>query len=87
MNQQLWHDPTERARPQQTQQKQPGPAGTPGEVLCHASLNEVKISEDKDHEALQSQLCKPLLLSVESYLYSSKYHVSSHGSRPQQNTT
>jgi hypothetical protein len=42
MNQQWWHDLAETARPP------PKPAGAikPGEVLCHVSLNDVKIIED-----------------------------------------
>ena len=44
-NHQLWHDPAETARPPLNQQES---AGDTGEVLCGASLNRVKISEDED---------------------------------------
>jgi hypothetical protein len=53
----------------------------PGEVLCHASLNEVKISQDEDTRPIKhckasyaSKLYHPL-----SPIYTlSKHHVSSH---------
>ena len=57
MNQQRWHHLAETARPQLNQQESPGgpgPAGTPGEVLCHVSLNEVKISEDEDSRPINA---------------------------------
>ena len=44
-NHPLWHDPAETARPPLNQQES---AGDTGEVLCGASLNRVKISEDED---------------------------------------
>lgn len=51
MNQQQWRDVAEIARLLPNQHKaqvreQPGSAGMPREVLCHASLKEVKISKD-----------------------------------------
>jgi hypothetical protein len=59
-----------------THQEKPVPPGTPGEVLCCASLNEAEISE----EVLQSyKQAKPLSLFTESYLYPSKHRVSSTG--------
>jgi hypothetical protein len=55
---------------------QSGPARTPG-VLCHASLNEVEISDDKDsrpRKCCQGSYASSQSLSAESCLY------SSHGS-------
>jgi len=49
-DQQWWYSPVETARPQLNQHESggraPEPAGTPGEILCCASLSEVKINED-----------------------------------------
>lgn len=56
-----------------SQQGWPGSAGMPGEVLCHASLNDVKISEDerptKHHKTSCATPCHP-----------QTSHGSSHGS-------
>ena len=76
-NQQQWHNLAETARPQPnqlntSQQKEPGPPGTPGEVLCHASLNKVKISEDSRPRSLAKLAMHASLhhCPFESYLYS-----------------
>lgn len=65
------------------QSKQPEPAGMSGEVLCHASLSEVKISKDKDSRPMKC--CKASYTSPHHCLLSpsfpsSKYHVTFHGS-------
>jgi hypothetical protein len=72
-----------------SQQEQPGPTGMPGEALCCASLNEVKINEDKKretNEGLQSLLCEALSLPVESYLYSLQISCVITWALPQQDT-
>jgi hypothetical protein len=65
-----------------SQQERPGPTGTPGEVLCCASLSEAKIREDLRPTSvaqltLPTSLAQPLLLSIKFYLYSFKHHMSS----------
>jgi hypothetical protein len=54
-------------------QKQPGPAGMPGKVLCHDFLNKVKINEDQDSRP--TKYCKasyasPLSQFLKSFLSS-----------------
>jgi hypothetical protein len=55
-------------RPQPNQQEGPRPPGAQGEVLHCASLNKEKIR--KDVHCKVSSISKPLLLSIESCLYS-----------------
>ena len=61
----------------------PGPVGMSGEVLCCASLNKVKISEDEDLRPMKygkaSYASVPSLSLSPSYIFS-KHHESSHGS-------
>jgi hypothetical protein len=65
-----------------SQQEEPGPLGTPG-VLCHASLHDVKISDDEDVQPMKhckaSYASKSLPLSVESYISPSKHYMPSIG--------
>ena len=78
MNQQQWHNLAETVRPQQNQHKLPGPPGMPGEVLCHASLNEAKIIRDpRDGElALPASPSHSLLSPIYTPF---KHHVSPTG--------
>ena len=83
-----------------TQQKQPGlpwigmsqqeglgSAGMPGEVLCHASLTKVKISEDmRPKKHCKARYASPPSLTVESYLYSLQISSVLPRVLPQQNT-
>ena len=67
----MWHYLSEPARPQPQQELAGGPAGTPGETLGGASLNEAKIAEDVRGTSvaqlvLSVSLAKPPSLSVDS---------------------
>ena len=80
-NQQWLCDPAETARSLQncmSQRKLLEPAGTPGEVLCCASLNEVKMSKDARPTNLAVLAFYHYPLSPTCTL--SKYYLSFHGS-------
>ena len=71
MSQQQWHDPAETAGPLPSQQEQPEPVRMPGEVLCRASINEVKIRGDRrPTKPSKASYASTPSLSIESYLYS-----------------
>ncbi|XP_011244660.1 pleckstrin homology domain-containing family H member 2 isoform X6 [Mus musculus] len=84
MNQQRWPNPAETARPLPNPQKsageRPEPTRTPGEVLCRASLNEVKIREDsRPMKCCKASYASTPPLSIDFYL-SLQHLVSSHRS-------
>ena len=91
-NQQQWYDIQQKPPGLQqiclSQQERPEPAGTPEEVFCHASLNEVKISKDLiPLKSWKSSYAGTLSLSIESYLYSLQTSCVLPQVLPQQNTT
>ena len=57
------------------QQEHPGPVGTPGEVICCASHNEVMISKDEDMRLAMHVGHHCPLSSIYTH---SKHHMSSH---------
>lgn len=81
-NQQRWHEPAETARPLLNQQESAegtGPAGVSGEVLCLASLNQVKISKKK----LAKQVSpNPGHCPLSPIYIPSKHHIYSHSRTP-----
>ena len=88
MGQQQWHDPAETAGPLPSQQEQPEPVRMPGEVLCRASINEVKIREDRrPTKPSKASYASTPSLSIESYLYSLQTSPVLPWVLPQQNTT
>ena len=76
------HNPAETARPLLNQQESAegtGPAGVSGEVLCLASLNQVKISKKK----LAKQVSpNPGHCPLSPIYIPSKHHIYSHSRTP-----
>lgn len=84
MNQQWWHSLAETARPQLNQHESAGETRTNKDARRSSLLRLSQLSEDQQRretkDVLQSQLCKPLSLSIESYLYSIQTSRVLHGS-------